>query len=257
MRLLEQARSRISSAVNDSKSTPIDQQRSESSNTPPVEQQKQSKLCQIFKKPFLAYLILPVEGKFKHTYQHQDQVKPAPVHSDNRVVSPHHMCAINTWKHDFICLASTNMEETPTSIHLQNLRRAGLGRKKIVFKNKNGDQNHIRQQHLNIFLQISTSCLPVCCQLVLFANFSFVIPQTKTTLLSSVFLVNNIASQQRSQTKMKRTLVYLVYYHVVVVESKVLYEIKSYNHFHNILRLFDVLTNFPFIASETIHNYYL
>ena len=40
MRLLEQARSRISSAVNDSKSTPIDQQRSESSNTPPVEQQK-------------------------------------------------------------------------------------------------------------------------------------------------------------------------------------------------------------------------
>ena len=26
----------------------------------------------------------------------------------------------------------------------------------------------------------------------------------------------------------------------------------SYNHFHNILRLFNVLTNFPFTASETI-----
>ena len=30
-----------------------------------------------------------------------------------------------------------------------------------------------------------------------------------------------------------------------------------YNHFHNILRLFDVLTNFGFSTSETIHNYYL
>ena len=30
-----------------------------------------------------------------------------------------------------------------------------------------------------------------------------------------------------------------------------------YNHCHNILRLFDVLTNFPFTKSETMHNYYL
>ena len=29
----------------------------------------------------------------------------------------------NTWTHDFVCLASTNMEETPTSIQLENLRR--------------------------------------------------------------------------------------------------------------------------------------
>ena len=50
-----------------------------------------------------------------------------------------------TWTHDFVCLASTNMEETPTSIQLENLRRTGLGWKKIVFKNKNGDHNHIRQ----------------------------------------------------------------------------------------------------------------
>ena len=33
MRLLEEARSRVASAVNDSKSTPLDQKRSESSNT--------------------------------------------------------------------------------------------------------------------------------------------------------------------------------------------------------------------------------
>ena len=29
------------------------------------------------------------------------------------------------------------------------------------------------------------------------------------------------------------------------------------NHFHNILRLFDVLPNFPFTTGETIGDYYL
>ena len=33
--------------------------------------------------------------------------------------------------------------------------------------------------------------------------------------------------------------------------------IESYNHFHNILILFDDLPNFPFITSETMRNYYL
>ena len=32
--------------------------------------------------------------------------------------------------------------------------------------------------------------------------------------------------------------------------------LSSYNRFHNILRLFDVLINFPFTASETMRNYY-
>ena len=31
----------------------------------------------------------------------------------------------------------------------------------------------------------------------------------------------------------------------------------NYNQFHNILRLFDVLPNFPFTASETTGDYYL
>ena len=30
----------------------------------------------------------------------------------------------------------------------------------------------------------------------------------------------------------------------------------NYNQFQNILRFFDVLPNFPFIASETMHDYY-
>ena len=32
---------------------------------------------------------------------------------------------------------------------------------------------------------------------------------------------------------------------------------KSYNQFHNILKLFDVLPNFPFTTSETMDDYYL
>ena len=31
----------------------------------------------------------------------------------------------------------------------------------------------------------------------------------------------------------------------------------SYNHFHNILKLFKVLPNFPFTTSETMRDYYL
>ena len=33
-------------------------------------------------------------------------------------------------------------------------------------------------------------------------------------------------------------------------------DISSYNHIHNILRLFDDLPNFPYIASKTMCDYY-
>ena len=32
--------------------------------------------------------------------------------------------------------------------------------------------------------------------------------------------------------------------------------LSAYNQFHNILRLFDVLSNFPFTTNETMGNYY-
>ena len=32
---------------------------------------------------------------------------------------------------------------------------------------------------------------------------------------------------------------------------------RKYNDSHNILRLFDVLPNFPFTTNEAMHNYYL
>ena len=31
----------------------------------------------------------------------------------------------------------------------------------------------------------------------------------------------------------------------------------SYNHFHNVLRHFDILPSFPFTTSETMRHYYL
>ena len=34
-------------------------------------------------------------------------------------------------------------------------------------------------------------------------------------------------------------------------------KLRTYNHFHNILRLFDVLTSFTFTTSETMRDYYL
>ena len=35
------------------------------------------------------------------------------------------------------------------------------------------------------------------------------------------------------------------------------FQLAIYNHFHNILRFFDVLPIFPFTTSETMHDYYL
>ena len=42
------------------------------------------------------------------------------------------------------------------------------------------------------------------------------------------------------------------------IEKDQKYEMgQVYNHFHNILRLFDVLPNFPFTTSGTMRDYYL
>ena len=52
-----------------------------------------------------------------------------------------------------------------------------------------------------------------------------------------------------------------VYFHFINCRTKIIktrnWKLKTCNHFHNILRLFDVLTNFPLSASETMGDYYL
>ena len=42
-----------------------------------------------------------------------------------------------------------------------------------------------------------------------------------------------------------------------VIFSILIFQKREYNHFHNILRLFDVLPNFPFNTSKTMHDYCL
>ena len=50
-----------------------------------------------------------------------------------------------TWTHAFICLNKVKLEYTPSSSELSMLRTAGLGRNKVVFKNKRGQHNHVRE----------------------------------------------------------------------------------------------------------------
>ena len=50
-----------------------------------------------------------------------------------------------TWAHDFICLNKVKSEYTPSSSQLLMLRTAGLGRKIVVFKNKRGQHQHVRE----------------------------------------------------------------------------------------------------------------
>ena len=45
------------------------------------------------------------------------------------------------------------------------------------------------------------------------------------------------------------------FFHAVL--SWVVIDLQGSNHFHNILRLFYVLPNFPFTTSETMHDHYL
>ena len=50
----------------------------------------------------------------------------------------------DTWTKEFLVLSSTMDDKTPRPDMLQSLQAAGLGKKKVVFKDKNGDFNHLR-----------------------------------------------------------------------------------------------------------------
>ena len=52
---------------------------------------------------------------------------------------------LNTWTHDFVCLSRLDSKYTPVISLMDMLRRAGLGKKKIVFTNKYGDHEHLKQ----------------------------------------------------------------------------------------------------------------
>eukprot|EP00111_Clytia_hemisphaerica_P014791 TCONS_00043606-protein len=48
------------------------------------------------------------------------------------------------WSHNFVCLAGTNSPTTPNAEDLTELNLAGLGKKRVVFTDKNGDHEHVR-----------------------------------------------------------------------------------------------------------------
>lgn len=47
--------------------------------------------------------------------------------------------AKETWTHDFCLLSSPTAQKTPTNVEMDQLRKAGLGKRKIVFPNKDAD----------------------------------------------------------------------------------------------------------------------
>ena len=48
----------------------------------------------------------------------------------------------DTWTKEFLVLSSPSDDKTPRADMLQSLQAAGLGKVKVVFKDKNGDFSH-------------------------------------------------------------------------------------------------------------------
>ena len=64
---------------------------------------------------------------------------------------------LNTWTHTFICLATSGATTTPSSEEEEILNKAGLGRKKIVFGDKYGLHQHVRQTLESYFPRLDMS----------------------------------------------------------------------------------------------------
>ena len=61
-----------------------------------------------------------------------------------------------TWTHDFFLLASPNTEKTPTLAETNALLQAGMGRKRVVFKDKQGSFAHIKDMLEREFPKLKT-----------------------------------------------------------------------------------------------------
>ena len=60
---------------------------------------------------------------------------------------------LNTWTHDFVALAVCSTDLTPTAHELDVSTKAGLGKQRLVFKNKHGMHDHIRETLEGYFLR--------------------------------------------------------------------------------------------------------
>ena len=61
-----------------------------------------------------------------------------------------------TWTHDFFLLASPNAAKTPTLAESNALLQAGMGKKRIVFKDKQGSFAHIKETLVREFPKLKT-----------------------------------------------------------------------------------------------------
>ena len=97
---------------------------------------------------------------------------------------------------------------------------------------------------------------------------------TVTAVLNSIYTAQEWFSDLKSTRTKKKSIKiwkFEIRLHSMVVKKlnwgiKIVFEyydimfggyLGSYNQFHNILRLFNVLPNFPFTTSETVADYYL
>ena len=84
---------------------------------------------------------------------------------------------------------------------------------------------------------------PLCCDISFFYKYCY----------NQILNINKIP-----QSPSTENLVVWKYKNEKTDKLKMIFiKMKNYNHFHNILRLFDVLPNFLFTTSETMHDYYL
>lgn len=60
-----------------------------------------------------------------------------------------------TWTHEFCVLADKDQRQVPSTSMKQELREAGLGQRRIVFRNKKGDFKHIQEGLYNNFPKLS------------------------------------------------------------------------------------------------------
>lgn len=68
--------------------------------------------------------------------------KLMPHHKPTKSAKNAKLC---TWTHTFICLSEPVAQFTPESAELNMLNEAGLGKKRVVFRDKSGAHNHVKE----------------------------------------------------------------------------------------------------------------
>ena len=75
-----------------------------------------------------------------------------------------------------------------------------------------------------------------------------------------IFIIEFIISLNKGFKSIWTSVEVLCYVEIIGSEmsfAKAFFDERTYNHFHNILKLFDALPNSPFATSETMRDYYL